>query len=171
MFSGGTDGRCLFDRLDSESGGGTFGSRDTSPYSAATDDEWLAKLKNAFWLAVLDQVISGYEMDEDGTITETDGTATLSSQLQYLIVLYACMDVVRNQLLQMKTVFRAKAGPVEYETQQSAQVLKALLDQFMNQRDRILDTLASTSNLSTYYIDAVRSRDYAIRIDATDWVV
>ena len=39
----------------------------TSPYSAATDDEWLAKLKNAFWLAVLDQVISGYEMDEDGT--------------------------------------------------------------------------------------------------------
>jgi len=81
------------------------------------------------------------------------------------------MDVVRNQLLQMKTVFRAKAGPVEYETQQSAQVLKALLDQFMNQRDRILETLASTSNLSTYYIDAVRSRDYAIRIDATDWVV
>ena len=143
----------------------------TSPYSAATDDEWLAKLKNAFWLAVLDQVISGYEMDEDGTITETDGTTTLSSQLQYLIVLYACMDVVRNQLLQMKTVFRAKAGPVEYETQQSAPVLKALLDQFMSQRDRILETLASTSNLSTYYIDAVRSRDYAIRIDATDWVV
>lgn len=143
----------------------------TSQYSSATEDEWVGKLKNAFWLATLDQVISGYTCDDDGVIAEVDGDGTLSGEMQYLIVLYACMDVVRNKLLQLKTVFRAKAGPVEYETQQSAQVLKALLDQYMTQRDRILETLAAANHLSTFYIDAVRSRDYAIRADVIDWMV
>jgi len=142
----------------------------TSQYSNATESEWVAKLKNAFWLATLDGVISGYTSDDDGIISPVSGTTTLSGDLQYLVVLYACMDVVRNQLMQMKTVFRAKAGPVEYETQQSAQVLKTLLDQYMAQRDTILDNLAYSADVTSYYIDAVRERDYSIRNDLTDWV-
>lgn len=142
-----------------------------SQYANATDDEWVGKLKNAFWHATLDQVITGYTSDEDGMVTPIDaGGDDLSFELQYLVVLYACMDVVKNQLMQMKTVFRAKAGPVEYETQQSAQVLKTLLDQYMAQRDTILDNLAYSADVTSYYIDAVRERDYSIRNDLTDWV-
>ena len=142
----------------------------TSPYANASEEEWLGKLRNAFWHATLDEVIVGYTADEDGVVTQIDGTETLPGELQYLIVLYACMDIIRNQLMQLKTVFRAKAGPVEYETQQSAQVLKTLLDQYMTQRDTILDNLANSAQVSTYYIDAVRARDYAIRDGITDWV-
>jgi molybdopterin converting factor small subunit len=80
------------------------------------------------------------------------------------------MDVVKNQLMQMKTVFRAKAGPVEYETQQSAQVLKGLLDAYMKERDLILANLASTNMVSSYYIDTLRARDYAIADGIIDWV-
>lgn len=141
-----------------------------SPYANATDDEWLGKLKNAFWLAVLDGVISGYTSDEDGLVTQVDGTDILPGQLQYLVVLYACMDVVRNQLMQIKTVFRAKAGPVEYETQQSAQVFKSLLDGFTKQRDSILENLATGSGSTTFYIDAVRARDCAFQDDLATWV-
>lgn len=142
----------------------------TSQYSNATESEWVAKLKNAFWLATLDGVISGYTSDDDGIISPVSGTTTLSGDLQYLVVLYACMDVVRNQLMQMKTVFRAKAGPVEYETQQSAQVLKGLLDAYMKERDLILANLASTNMVSSYYIDTLRARDYAIADGIIDWV-
>lgn len=142
-----------------------------SQYANATDDEWVGKLKNAFWHATLDQVITGYTSDEDGMVTPIDaGGDDLSFELQYLVVLYACMDIVKNQLMQMKTVFRAKAGPVEYETQQSAQVLKGLLDAYMKERDLILANLASTNMVSSYYIDTLRARDYAIADGITDWV-
>jgi len=141
----------------------------TSPYANASESEWVAKLVNGFWAAVLDQVIIGYTSDEDGMVSQVDGDETLSGELQYLIVLYASMNIIRNQLMQLKTVFRAKSGPVEYETQQSAQVLKTLLDQYMAQRDTILDNLANSAQVSTYYIDAVRARDYAIRDGISAW--
>jgi hypothetical protein len=126
----------------------------TSPYSSATESEWTLKLTNAFWRAVLDGIITGFVIDEDGIIAPESGTETLSRSYQQIVVIYAAMNIVQNTLLQLKTTFRAKAGPVEYETQQASQVLTTLLKTYENEKNLILSRLSDVgSSDESYYYD------------------
>lgn len=92
----------------------------------AGDDEWLGYLADAFWTARLRGAFVGYEEDE-GTIVPISGTADLPREMQQLIVLFAGYRILVRAIQQTNTVFRAQAGPVEFETQQSAQVLAGVL--------------------------------------------
>ena len=142
-----------------------------SPYAAASEDEWLLKLLNGFWNAYNDGLFRGYTVDEDGLVSPTSGTTDMGRDVQQIIVLYAAIDTFRATLMQMNTLFRAEAGPVKYETQQSAQVLKGLLDALMEQRKFILARLSDGGGVvDTYYIDAIQSRDSAINSGLTWWV-
>lgn len=127
----------------------------TSPYAAATDDEWIRKLENGFWQAVLEGTIEGFDIDEDGIISPEEGDATIAREYQQIVVIYAALNIVNAQLLQLKTTFRAQAGPVEYETQQAASVLVALLNDLQNQKNILLNRLSDIgTDTSTYYYDA-----------------
>ena len=141
----------------------------TDLYSAVDDDEWTTRLKNAFWSAYNDGLIEGYTCDEDGIVNPTSGSATFGGELQQIVIFYCGLNKVQNELLQIKTKFRAKAGPVEFETEQSAGVLKALLDSLLRQRDDIMTRLSAINGVSTIYIDAVRQRDYALAEGLTDF--
>lgn len=141
----------------------------TDLYSTVDDDEWISRLKTAFWSAYNDGLIEGFSCDEDGLVTPISGSATFGRDLQQIVIFYCGLNKVQNELMQIKTRFRAKAGPVEYETEQSAGVLKALLDSLLKQRDDIMTRLSAINGVSTIYIDAVRQRDYALAEGLTDF--
>jgi hypothetical protein len=46
-------------------------------YPDATDDDWVMRLINAFWSAVLDGIITGYAVDDDGIVSPVTGTTDL----------------------------------------------------------------------------------------------
>ena len=124
----------------------------------AVDDDYLGNLRDGFWEAVLDGVISGYDEDE-GIVSPVDTEGDdLTRELQQLVVFYAGYRIVRNQLRDMKTVFRTKAGPVEYEVQQAATVLKAILDDLTYKRNYLLGRLSDSGQTSTHIIDAIVNR-------------
>jgi len=138
-----------------------------SPYASASDGEWLARLKNGFWAAFNDGVISSsFDCDEDGVVVSTE---TFGRDLQQIVIMYAGMNILQNRLAQINTSFKAKAGSVEYETQQSAQVLKGLLDSMLEQRNFLLKRLSDSGTVSSYYIDSVISRDEAIYRGSNVW--
>lgn len=136
----------------------------------ATDAEYLGNLQDGFWEATLDGAIVGYT-ESDAIVTPTDtGGDDLSRQLQQLVVFYAGYRIVRNQLRNINTLFRAKSGANEYETQQAASLLKAILDDMTKKRDAILESLVANGVTSAYYLDAFQDRDSSQRGQYTYWV-
>lgn len=138
-------------------------------YPDVTEDQWVSYLMDGFWEGYIDGLFEGYSVT-DGIVSSTDNTA-MPRDLQQLIIMYTCISIIRKRLLALQTVFRAKAGPVEYEVQQSAQVAKALLDDYQQRRLSILDRLTDQGMATGfYYFDTYRARQYAIDQGLTDWV-
>ena len=141
-------------------------------YANATEDHWVGFLTDGFWEAVLDGLLGGYTCDEDGLVTPVSGTTDLSRDFQQVVVMYAGVRVVRTALLNSQSSFRAKAGPVEYETALSAQVLQALLTELQERRTRLLRRLMDDGLLPYFaYIDGVAARDYSLSMWETYYVV
>lgn len=138
-------------------------------FPGATAAEWKARLQNAFWNAMWDGVISGYSED-DGTVTPDSGDTPLSRELQQIIVFYAGMNVVRNQLRTLNTTDKAKAGPVEYEIQKSAQLLKGILEEMTERRNILLSRLSDMGESPSYYTDMLAARDYSLNLGITSWI-
>ena len=138
-------------------------------YPDATNAEWLSMLRNAFWEAVLDGVITGYP-EEDGVVTPKSGSTDIPRDMQQLVIFYGGVRVLKNQLLNLKTVFRSKAGPVEFETQQSAQVLRGLLEEAVRRRNYWLQVIAQNYASDTFYIDGVISRQSSLELGDTWWI-
>lgn len=145
----------------------------------ATDDDYLLRLINAFWNATLDGIISGYEVDDDGIVTPSSGTTDMSRELQQVIVFYAGIDAVRNHLRSLNTVFRAQAGPVEFEQQKSANTLRDILRELRDRRAILLGRLSDLGVTSSYYVDGVLTRDesmlygdvpYVSGVEGSRWI-
>ena len=123
----------------------------------ATDDDYLQRLQNAFWEAYLDKVIPTTYNEEFGTITPD-----LPRDLQQLIVLYAAFNILTNTMLNMNTKFRTKAGPVEYEVEQSASLLKAMYDAMYKRKKELMTALANGGIYGGAVVfDNVMARDAA----------
>jgi hypothetical protein len=139
------------------------GAEETT-FPDANDDTFFGHLQDAFWEARLDGMLEGF-VEADGLVSPTNPSADdLTRDLQQLVVLYAGIRIFRNQLVALNTTFRAKAGPVEYETQKSAQVLVAHLKELQNRRNLVLERLSDIGAVNGYYIDAIYERENAI-----DW--
>ena len=150
--------------------------RDVNPpgsnlFPGSTDDDWLGRLQDAFWDAHLhSELLANYRVDDDGAIEPLSGTEELSRPLQQLVVAWAAYRVVRTLLLNIKTQFRAQAGPVEYETQQSAQLLRDLLKDRQEDLKRVIDLISNQDQTAVYYFDAVIARDASLRSGAGWWL-
>lgn len=136
----------------------------------ATTNDFLLHLQNGFWEAALDGIVSGYTVDDDGVVTPTSGTTDISSELQQVVIFYAGMKIIRNLLLNLKTKFRTVAGPVEYETQQSANTLREILLDLKTRRNILLERLSDVGVTESYLVDAVTARSDALVAGDTFWV-
>jgi len=108
-------------------------------YANATDDDYLGALINSFWEIRLYGYLTSWEEDSasrggppefvagivtplnvDPTYDDPTGYSLvedLPRELQQLIILWAAWKIMLNNMATVNSVFRAKAGPVEYETQ------------------------------------------------------
>lgn len=129
-------------------------------YPGASNTSFTGHLRDSFWeLWIESGLLAGYTEAEGLVTPTTEGGEDLDRGLQQLIVIYAGIRILRNQIMATNTVFRAKAGPVEYETQKSASAAKAILDSLIERRNYILTTLSEQGAVADYYIDAVMERD------------
>lgn len=139
-------------------------------FPGAADEEWTNKLRNAFWETVLDGIVSGYTEDEGIVEPEDAGDEEFPRYLQQLVIFYAGVNIIRNKMHIVNSVFRAKAGPVEFETQQAATILKAVMDELIRKRNIILTRLSDSGQASPIYVDMVMAREESYAYGETDWV-
>lgn len=135
----------------------------------AVEDDYLGYLQDAFWETTLDGLIEGYT-ESDGSITPVSGDTDLIRELQQLIVIYAGFKMLKNYLTNVRTQFRAVAGPVEYETQQSANLLTSLMKDLMDRRNSLLARLSDLGVVDSHYFDAVHERTSSINYGDVWWV-
>lgn len=142
----------------------------TNSFPEAVEDDWINQLRGGFWEIVLDGIIGPDDyIDNEGVIEPSKAKTDLSRDMQQLVIFYAGIRVVRNKLLTLNTVFRAKAGGVEYETQQAATILKAILDELTRKRNTILSRLSDLGTVDSVYVDMVINRDYSLRYGDSFW--
>lgn len=115
-----------------------------------TDEVLVGYLVDAFWEARLDGFMVGYISDEDGLV-EPD----LPREKVALCVLYAGIRILKLQLVNTEAHFRATAGPVGFETRQSATVMAEMLRQLERRKDHLLEALWATDVL---VLDALTTR-------------
>jgi hypothetical protein len=145
--------------------------RETSPPGAdeqtagADDDTLLGYLLDAFWEARLDGLLSAWTADRDGIVTPVNPAGVdLGRDHVALLVLYAAVRMLRNRVLNTSMRFRVVAGPVEYETQNSATVLADLHATLNGAKQRVLDAVETARTESrAYLVDA-----YAVRALGSD---
>lgn len=132
----------------------------STAYSNVSDEVLTDYLTDAFWLGRLDGFYVGYSADDEGLVTPIDASdPDLDRAWVSLIILYAAVSILANQILATNTKFRAKAGPVEFEQENSATVLNEMLKQLTAAKQRIIDQMLDVSNPSNVYlIDAYTTR-------------
>jgi hypothetical protein len=135
-------------------------------FESITDTQLTPYLTDAFWEARLDGFLTGYTADEDGIVEPTAaGGADLTPAGVALIVLYAGIKILRNRILNMNTGFRAKAGPVEFEQQNSATMLAEMLKQLRDRKNQLLDRAAHIGTdvvlLDAYSVRLLNPASYA----------
>ena len=143
----------------------------TSPGSVSivSEDESLGRLSDSFWEAKLFGFFENYT-EGDGLITPITGTDELSRDWQTLIVLFAGIRGIRLTLMGTNTTFRAKAGPVEFETQNASNVMTTTLKQLQDKIDFLLANLAgSISATQTYYINGLCARNLSYGSGEEAW--
>lgn len=140
-----------------------------SGFANATDAEWLSQLRNAFWECALDGLISGYQ-ESDGVVSPISGSTALPRDLQQVVIYYAGVRILRNKLVDLKTRFVTEAGPVKYEIEQSAAVLKGILDELIRRRNVWLIRISDVGHTNARYVDMVISRDESMNNRDIYWM-
>ena len=110
--------------------------------ATTSDDDLVGYLADAFWEARLDGLLDGWSCDEDGIVTPASaGGADLPREGVGIVVLYAGIKLLRNRVLGTNTMYRAKAGSVEFEQQNSATLLVEMLKQLRDARKALLESV------------------------------
>lgn len=142
----------------------------TDLFPDATDDAWLQRLENAFWEAKLFGFPPFQNYTEsDGTVLPISGTDDLPREEQQLLVLFAAFSSVQKSLMNTNTAFSAKAGSVEFSTQNSANLLTTIANQLQSKIDLLLSTLAKVGRITDGYLDAVAERSVSLGFGDISW--
>jgi hypothetical protein len=138
----------------------------TGILDAASFDDLVGILVDAFWLARLDGFFAAYTCSEDGVVEHLDGGLDLPREHVSVILLYAGIKVVRNKILGTSSGLRAKAGPVEYETSIPATVMTALLTGLRETQRHLLDEVREEGGYEATTVDTFDWLSRYIPVDA-----
>jgi len=139
-------------------------------FPTVTAAEWTTRLANGFWNARLDGILAGF-IESDGLVNPVPpGKVDMTRDLQQVIVFFAAYDTLILALRAINTTFRAKAGGVEFETQQSANVLKEIAQDLRERRNILLRRLSDLGSTPAYVIDSFIAREDALSAGASFWI-
>jgi len=123
----------------------------------ATDAAITGLLMDAFGEAQLDGFFQTMTLDVDLEAVTPD----LSAAGAALVVLYAGIKTLRNQILTAGAESRYKAGPVEYLTKQNSYAQTELLKQLERRRDGLIEQARYGRGTPVYQMDAYSARGLA----------
>lgn len=136
-----------------------------------TNSELDGYIMDGFWEVRLLGMLESYTLT-DGTefatppgnvIKGTTDDSDFPPQYQMLVVIDAGLRMLRLKMLELARGITAKAGPVEYQNQPSATVLRAILDSL---QQRLNELKAAYSELFVgggfHYFDGELQRESAI---------
>lgn len=127
-------------------------------FSSVPATDLTGYLSDAFWEARLDGFFEGFAADDEGIVTPTVGADEFSRTDVALVILYAAITILRNRITSLGAMFRAKAGPVEFEQQNSATVLAEMLKQLRLTKEHILEDIGDEVQTTVSLIDAFSAR-------------
>lgn len=125
-------------------------------FPTASDGAVIGLLMDAFGEAQLDGFFQTMVLDVDDETVTPD----LSAAGAALVVLYAGIKTLRNQILRAGAGSKFKAGPVEYQTTQNMQAQTEMLKQLERRRDALIGQ-ARQGATPVYQIDAYSARGLA----------
>jgi hypothetical protein len=137
--------------------------REVSPpgqdaFAAVGDDVFAGYLADAFWEVRLDGFMEPFAADPDGIVTPiTPSAPDIGREDIALVILYAGIKIIRNRLLATNTRLSAKAGPVEFTTENSALLLVEMLKELTNIKNRLLYLKTYNQDVSIIDIFSARS--------------
>lgn len=135
-------------------------------YDSLTPTDWVGYLTDAFWEARLDGFLKDWMVAESDINADPDaeiqplasGGPDIGREGMALIILYAGIKVLRNRILNTNTRFKAVAGPVEFEQENSATMLAEMLKQLRSTKEQILEALDEAEATAVMLIDAYSTR-------------
>lgn len=130
---------------------------DTPLDATFTEEVMVGYLADGFWEARLQGLLAGYT-EADGSIVTDNGGDDMPRELQQLVVFYGAIAIIANRLVRSNSVFRAKAGPVEFETQQSANLLRDILKDLYERRKYLIGKLSDLGSMEDAVFDAIMAR-------------
>lgn len=155
--------------------------REVSPpgsttFSSVPDDTFVGYLADAFWEVKLDGFMEPWVADVDGvvipasdpeaqttagpfTVTPYDPAVDMPRDQIALVVLYAGIKILRNSMAATNTRLSARAGPVEFTTENSAMVIAEMLRELTAVKARLLEMRTNYTDVSL--IDAFSSRSHS----------
>lgn len=137
-------------------------------FPATTEAEWVGRLADAFWRARLAGFFVGYREVTGDVLPIDSNSPDISRQDQEIIVAYARVNALQSRLVNLATTTRSKAGPVESETQRSAQVLVSMLKAANDELADIVDMVPQSPS-QVAFLDAVSVRT-AGALSSVGWV-
>lgn len=130
----------------------------STTFASVDDDTMASYLSDAFWEVKLDGFLLAYT-EQDGLVDPIDpDDGDLPREMTALIILYAGIKIVKTRLLETNTKFRAVAGPVEFETENSASMLTEMLKQLERTKNRLIEMSYESGDVSV--IDAFSGRQF-----------
>lgn len=144
-----------------------------APQITASAGQKLGYIEDGFWDARLSgllkefTVADGADLDPPGTtgtkyFTDTATKAEgLDQEFWMLIVIMAGFRLLRLRIMQLAVNFNAQAGPVSYEQQASATVLRALLDNLQGRVQELKGLYSDKFNSIFVLMDGVAQSEYA----------
>lgn len=124
-------------------------------------------IKNGFWESRLLGMLEGY--------TQTDGTefatpigdcikasaddGDLPEEFQLLVAIVAALTMLRLKIMALAINFSAEAGPVSYEQQASATVLRSILATLETRVNELAELYSDEYNSVFVYFDSTLQRE------------
>lgn len=138
-------------------------------FPTMVDDDYLGYLEDAFWDARMSGFMAEWTLVDDTVEPQQVGGADITRDIVSVIILWAAINIVTNELKSGSTQFKAVAGPVSFEQQNSAQVLRDLLSELKDEKNIALKRLSDLGIVLDSYIDAVTERGYSMQFGNTFW--
>lgn len=139
----------------------------------ASSGQKLGYIEDGFWDVRLSGMLKNYTVALGETITPAQDTGKkyftdhgltnedLDQQFWMMIVIFAGFRLLRLRIMQLAVNFTAEAGPVSYEQQASATVLRALLDNLQRRIDELKGLYSDEYSSTFYLMDGMAQAEYA----------
>lgn len=139
----------------------------------ATASQKLGYIEDGFWDVRLSGMLETFTI-VDGANTDPAQTAgenyftdistkskDLDQQYWMMVIIFAGFRLLRLRIMELAVNFTAEAGPVSYEQQASATVLRALLDSLQNRVNELKSIYSDEYNSVFVLMDGVAQREYS----------